>query len=159
MTELDGRGSRSYLHNMISIQIYLGDRTALLPLFRLADESESEILSYYELGEVLVALDGNTIIGMAHVEKDHDTVQIISLAVVESHQRQGVGSQLVAAALQYSKGNGASRLIVCTGAWEAENITFYSRRGFRLFHIESGFFTPEKGYAELGDQAQFEMDV
>lgn len=150
---------QAYRQNMTSIHIHRGDRTELLSLFRLADESESEILSYYGLGEVLAASDGDTIVGMAQVERDGDTVQIISLAVMETHQGQGIGSQLVAAARQYSKHSGARRLIVCTGAWEAENITFYKHRGFRLFHVEPGFFTQEKGYVALGDQVQFEMDV
>ena len=35
------------------IQTYEGRRAALLPLFRHADESESQIVSYYELGKVL----------------------------------------------------------------------------------------------------------
>jgi GNAT superfamily N-acetyltransferase len=144
---------------MIRIQTHSGDRTELLPLFRLADESESEIQSYCMLGEVLVALDGDMIVGMAQVEKDGDTVQIISLAVAEARQRQGIGSQLITVAQQYCRLVGAIRLIVCTGAWEADNISFYSRRGFRLFHVEQGFFTPAKGYAELGDQVQFEIEV
>jgi GNAT superfamily N-acetyltransferase len=108
---------------------------------------------------VLAAWDGETIVGMAQVEKDGDTVQIISLAVMETRQGQGIGSQLVAAARRYSKRSGARRLIVCTGAWEAENITFYQHCGFRLFHVEPSFFTQEKGYAALGDQAQFEIEV
>ncbi|MGX5712584.1 GNAT family N-acetyltransferase [Sphingopyxis terrae subsp. ummariensis] len=81
------------------------------------------------------------------------------LAVVETRQGQCIGSQLVAAARQYSKHSGARRLIVCTGAWEAENVTFYKHCGFRLFHVEPGFFTPETGYAALGDQVQFEIEV
>ena len=144
---------------MISIQIHSRDRAELLPFFKLADESESEIQSYYRLGEALVAVDGDKIVGMAQVEEDGDTVQIISLAVTETRQGQGIGSQLIAAAQEYSRKVGATRLIVCTAAWEAENIAFYSRRGFRLFHVEPGFFTPEKGYAELGDQVQFEIKI
>jgi N-acetylglutamate synthase-like GNAT family acetyltransferase len=139
--------------------MHQGDRADLLPLFRLADDSEREIMSYYRLGEALVALDGGTIVGMAHVETGALTVQIISLAVVPSRRREGIGCRLIAEAANYSRVNGASRLIVCTGAWETENIAFYLRRGFRLFHVERGFFTPEKGYTGVRDQVQFEMDV
>lgn len=144
---------------MIRIQTHDGDRADLLPLFRLADESESEIESYYRLGEVLVAVDGDKTVGMALVEKDGGTVQIISLAVLEAHQGQGIGSRLIAEALDYCRRGGAARLIVCTGAWETQNIAFYRNRGFVLFHVEHGFFTQQKGYAEPGDQVQFEIMV
>jgi N-acetylglutamate synthase-like GNAT family acetyltransferase len=141
------------------IQIHQGDRANLLPLFRMADDSESEIMSYYLLGEALVALDGDTIVGMAQVEKVATTVQIINLAVVPSRRREGIGCRLIGEAANYCREHAASRLIVCTGAWESENIAFYLKRGFRLFHVERGFFTPEKGYAEVRDQVQFEMNV
>jgi len=139
--------------------MHQGDRADLLPLFRLADDSDSEIISYYRLGEALVALDDDTIVGMAHVERVATTVQIISLAVVPSRRREGIGCRLIAEAANYCRVNAASRLIICTGAWESENIAFYLKRGFRLFHVERGFFTPEKGYAEVRDQVQFEMNV
>lgn len=144
---------------MIHIQIHQGDRADLLPLFRIADESESEILSYYQLGDVLVALEDDMVVGMAQVEKDGSAVQIISLAVLARCQGQGIGCRLIEEAANYCKLNGVGRLIVCTGAWEAQNIAFYMKRGFRLFHVERGFFRPEKGYAELGDQVQFEINV
>ena len=63
------------------IQTYDGRRAALLPLFRLADESESQIVSYYELGKVLAAYDGASIVGFAQLVKDDGYLQIVSLAV------------------------------------------------------------------------------
>jgi N-acetylglutamate synthase-like GNAT family acetyltransferase len=108
---------------------------------------------------VLVALDDGKVVGMTQVEKDGATIQIISLAVVPERQREGIGCRLIEEAANYCRDNGANRLIVCTGAWEVENITFYTKRGFNLFHIEPKFFTPEKGYAEVGDQLHFEMNV
>ena len=136
-----------------------GDRADLLPLFRIADESESEIQSYYKLGVALVALIDDKVIGMAQIEKGGDTAQIISLAVVSCHQRKGIGCRLIEESANYCRRNGVSRLIVCTGSWEEENIAFYLKRGFRLFHVEQSFFTPEKGYAMVGDQVQFEMQL
>ena len=139
------------------VHIHQGDRRELLPLFRLADDSESEMLSYYRLGEALVATDDDKIVGVALVEKDGDTVQIISLAVVPARRGEGIGCRLIEEATTYRRHHRVSRLIVCTGAWENGNIAFYARRGFRLFHIERDYFTLEKGYAEVGDQVQFEM--
>ena len=144
---------------MLHFRKYEGDRADLLPLFRMADESESQILSYYRLGDVLVALDDDKVVGMAQVEKDAGAVQIISLAVAPQRRGEGIGCRLIEEAANYCRLGGANRLIVCTGAWETENKAFYVNRGFRLFHVEPGFFTPEKGYAEIGDQVQFEMKV
>lgn len=144
---------------LIHVRVHEGDRADLLPLFRIADDSESEIQSYYKCGDALVALDDDEVVGMAQVEKDGSTVQIISLAVVPWRQGEGVGCRLIKEAANYCRRHGASRLIVCTGAWEKENMHFYIKRGFRLFHVERAFFTPEKGYAGVGDQAQFEMKL
>ena len=138
---------------------FVGDRADLLPLFRMADDSESEILSYYRLGDVLAAWDRGEILGMALVEKDGDAVQIISIAVRPARRGEGIGSRLIEEAADYGRRKGASRMTVCTGAWETGTREFYQKRAFRLFHIEPGFFTPDKGYAETGDQAQFEREL
>lgn len=141
----------------MEIKRHQGDRGALLPLFRIADESESEIQSYFRLGDVLVAIDIDKVIGIAQIEKVGDTAQIISLAVCPSRQGEGIGCRLIEDSVNRCRSTGASRLIVCTGAWENETISFYIKRGFKPYHIERNYFTREKGYAEAGDQIQLEM--
>ncbi len=144
---------------VLRIDLFQGNREDLLPLFRIADESESEILNYYRLGEVLVALDDDKVVGMAHIESDAGALQIISLAVLPTRRGEGIGCGLIEQAAHYGRLNRMNRLIVCTGAWETENRAFYAKRGFRVFHVEPGFFTREKGYDQLGDQIQFEMKL
>jgi GNAT superfamily N-acetyltransferase len=144
---------------MNEFDLHRGPRAELLPFFRMADDSESEIQGYFQLGDVLVARDKGQIIGMAQVEQDGDTVQIISLAVAPLHRGTGIGSKLIDAAMAYCKAGGTPRLIVCTGAWEADTIQFYINRGFRLFHVEPNFFTPAKGYPQNADQVQFELVI
>ncbi|MFT3730754.1 MAG: GNAT family N-acetyltransferase [Hyphomicrobium sp.] len=140
------------------IEIYEGDRDALLPLFRLADEFESQIESYYGLGTVLVAYDGALIAGLALVFDDDGVVELVSLAVLAERQRQGFGSRLIEAAVGHCRAIKIDRLIVGTGAWEADNIIFYLNRGFRIFNVNQDFFSPEKGYAEgRRDQVQLEI--
>jgi GNAT superfamily N-acetyltransferase len=142
----------------VHIQIYEGGRAALLPLFRLADESESEIVGYFELGNVLAAYDGASIVGLAQLVEDDGYLQIVSLAVRTERQGKGLGTRLIAAALRFAETRGIDRVIVCTGAWEADNIIFYLNRGFRIFNVERDFFTSEKGYAEgRRDQVQLEI--
>ncbi|MBS0250809.1 MAG: GNAT family N-acetyltransferase [Proteobacteria bacterium] len=144
----------------MTIGIYEGGRAALLPLFLLADESDSQIESYYRLGTVLAAYDGTSVVGLAHLVDDEGYVELVSLAVSPQSQRQGIGTRLIEAAADYCRANNFNRLIVGTGAWENENIVFYLNRGFQIFNVNRGFFTPEKGYADgRCDQVQLEMSV
>lgn len=144
----------------MTIQIYEGDRTALLPLFRLADESDSQIESYYQLGTVFAAYDGTSVAGLALVFDDVGYAELVSLAVLPEQQEQGVGTRLVEAAIAHCRANAIGRLIVGTGAWETDNINFYLRRGFRIINVNRGFFSPEKGYADgRRDQVQLEMSI
>jgi GNAT superfamily N-acetyltransferase len=144
----------------IQFKIYEGSRLHLLPLFRLADESESQILSYYELGRALIANDRDLIVGMSQIVEDADIFEIVSLAVVAERQGEGIGRRLVEESLAYCRLNNVRRLVVCTGSWETDNIIFYLRRGFRIFNVVKDYFTPERGYAQsVRDQVQFEMDL
>ncbi|HML29946.1 MAG TPA: GNAT family N-acetyltransferase [Hyphomicrobium sp.] len=144
----------------MSIEVYEGGRAALLPLFRLADESNSQIESYYRLGTVLAAYNDISVVGMAHLVGDESYVELVSLAVRPEFQRQGFGTRLIDAAVRHCRAHKTGRLIVGTGAWETDNINFYLHRGFRIFNVNRGFFTPEKGYADgLRDQVQLEMSV
>lgn len=144
----------------MSIQVYDGDRTALLPLFRLADEYDSQIESYHRLGTVLAAYEGTTVMGLAQLVDEEGTTELVSLAVRPECQRQGYGSRLIEAAAHHCRTNDVPRLIVGTGAWETDNIVFYLNRGFRIFNVNRGFFTPAKGYAAgRSDQVQLEMSL
>jgi GNAT superfamily N-acetyltransferase len=144
----------------VTIRTYEGGRAALLPLFRLADESDSQIESYYQLGTVLAAYDGTSIVGLALVFDDGGYTELVSLAVRPDQQRQGIGTRLIEAAVYHCRVNKVGRLIVGTGAWETDNIDFYLRRGFQIFNVNRDFFSPEKGYAEgRRDQVQLEMSI
>ncbi|WP_024275834.1 GNAT family N-acetyltransferase [Hyphomicrobium sp. 802] len=144
----------------MTINVYEGRRTALLPLFRLADESDSQIESYYRLGTILAAFDGTSIVGMAHFVEETDYIELVSLAVRAEFQRQGFGTRLIEAVVYHCRANKIGRLIVGTGAWETDNINFYLRRGFRIINVNRGFFSPEKGYADgRRDQVQLEMSI
>lgn len=144
----------------VQIELHAGNREHLLPLFRLADESESQILSYYEQGHVLVAIEQGMVIGLAHLVEDADTIELVSLAVVHERRGKGVATRLIKEAKLFCGGADIARLVVCTGSWETDNIIFYLKRGFRIFNVVRNFFTPEKGYAlAIRDQVQFEMEA
>jgi ribosomal protein S18 acetylase RimI-like enzyme len=147
-----------------AIAIYTGDRPALLPLFRIADDSEPEIASYLGRGTVLVATDGGAPVG--HVQMIEPSSQprsqprspidapaaweLKSLAVADRHRQHGLGRRLVEAGLAHARGHGASRVVLATAAADTRVLRFYQRLGFRLLRIERDVFTPAAGYpAEL----------
>jgi N-acetylglutamate synthase-like GNAT family acetyltransferase len=141
----------------IQIGLHEESRLPLLPLFRLADESESQIVSYYELGHVLVAREQDSIVGIAHLVEDAGSLEIVSLAVCPERRGEGIATRLIQEAEAICRLGGVRRLFVCTGSWETDNIIFYLRRGFRIFNVVQNFFTPEKGYdLAIRDQVQFE---
>jgi len=139
------------------VQSYDGCRFALLPLFRLADESEVHIRSYCDIGHILVARNAGSILGMVQISEEQEEAEMVSLAVIPERQRQGIGTLLIEEATNYCRVNLTRRLIVCTGSWETDNIAFYMKRGFRIFNVARDFFTPEKGYERIiRDQVQLE---
>lgn len=132
------------------IEIYQGDRAALTPLFRLAEDSESELADYIGRGEVLVARDGGAIIGHVQiVDTASDGVrELKSMAVRQAHQRRGIGRVLVAAAVDHCRTRNVRRLTVATAAADIGNLRFYQRQGFRFLSIERDAFGPKNGYRE-----------
>jgi len=134
----------------MDIEIYTGDRAALLPLFALADDSPSAVSAYLPLGEVLVAREGDAIVGHLQLTPtaEPDTLELKSLAVLEARQTQGLGHALVAAAAQRCRDRGVRRLIVSTAAAGTGALRFYQRQGFRMDRIVRDAFGPHNGYPE-----------
>lgn len=151
------------------IETYQADRSALLPLFTLADDSPAQIAGYIALGEVLVAREGDAIIGHAQViETDAPGVfELKSMAVSEARQGEGIGRALVEAAVALCRERGGRRLIVSTAAAGTGTLRFYQRQGFRMERIVRDAFGPATGYAEgllvdgipLRDQVFLDRDL
>lgn len=152
----------------MQIERYDGDREALRPLFALADDSPTQISNYIEEGEVLVARDGNRIIGHVQVIEagEGGVFELKSLAVRPTRQSEGLGRALVAAAITRCRERNGRRLIVSTATADIGNLRFY-QRGFRMYRIVQDAFGPSTGYPEglavngipLRDQVVFERDL
>jgi GNAT superfamily N-acetyltransferase len=136
-----------------TIEEHAGPRTALRALFELAEDSEQALDAYIDAGRVLVAIDGGEPVGHLQLTDTDDpaTAELKNMAVLDSHQRRGVGSALVAAAVERLRDEGRSRLIVATAAADVGNLRFYQRLGFRMLSIERDAFTPQTGYPENVD--------
>ena len=151
------------------IETYQADRAALLPLFTLADDSPAQIAGYIALGEVLVAREGDAVIGHAQIiETDHAGVfELKSLAVSEARQGEGIGRALIEAAVVFCRQRHGRRLVVSTAAAGTGHLRFYQRQGFRMERIVRDAFGPATGYAEglhvdgipLRDQVFLDRDL
>jgi GNAT superfamily N-acetyltransferase len=131
------------------IRLYEGDREALRPLFRLADDSESQINAYISVGEVLVAVHSGQIVGhLQLVAMEAWAFELKSMAVIESRQGTGIGRALVEAAIQHCQHRAGLRLLVATAAADIGNLRFYQRQGFRMLRIERDVFSATTGYSE-----------
>jgi len=132
-------------------------------LLALADDSSEQIAAYIGLGRILVAREGDAILGHAQIV---DT-ELKSLAVAEDRRRSGVGRALVEAAIARARADGAACLTVSTATADIGNLRFYQRLGFRMTRIVRDAFGPRTGYPEgltidgilLRDQVFLEFDL
>ena len=132
----------------VDIAVYDGDRSALRPLFELAEDSTSELDSYLHLGRVLTASSGADV--LAHLQLvdtgEPGRAELKNMAVREDLQGQGIGGRLVREALELLKAEGKRGLRVAAAAADIDNLAFYQRQGFRMTHIEPDAFTEANGY-------------
>jgi ribosomal protein S18 acetylase RimI-like enzyme/catechol 2,3-dioxygenase-like lactoylglutathione lyase family enzyme len=135
----------------VTIDWFQGSRDELADLFALADDSPAAVTAYRDLGRVLVAREGPTLVGHLQLvdgDGEHDA-EVNSLAVREERQGQGIGRMLMARALDVSREQRRSTLRVATAAADTRALRFYQRLGFRLLAIERDAFRPEAGYPDV----------
>jgi GNAT superfamily N-acetyltransferase len=133
----------------IAVREHTGPRDPLRPLFALAEDSAAELDGYIGAGRVLVATDGEAVVGHLQLTEtgSADELEVKNMAVLERRQRRGVGRALMAAALELARARGCSSLLVATAAADIGNLRFYQRLGFRMRSIERDAFTAATGYA------------
>lgn len=132
------------------IEVFRGDRQALKHLFLLAEDSEAQLDAYMALGDVLVARDGSVIIGHAQIigSDRPGAFELKNIAVLEDRQGEGVGRQLVEAAIGHARALGGTRMVVSTATAGVGQLRFYQRLGFRFDRIVRDAFGPDQGYPE-----------
>jgi GNAT superfamily N-acetyltransferase len=148
---------------------YTGPRAALRPLFELAEDSPRELDAYVDAGRVLVARDGDAIVGHLQITDTGRATEaeLKNMAVEPLHQRRGIGRALVAAAIELVRDEGRLTLVVATAAADIGNLRFYQRLGFRMRSIERDAFTTASGYPpgliidgiELRDQVWLDLPL
>ncbi len=132
----------------VHVRQHAGPRAELRSLFELAEDSASELDAYIDDGRVLIATEGDRVVG--HVQLTETAaaseVEVKNMAVRERHQGRGIGRALIEAALALARDDGRSSVIVATAAADIGNLRFYQRMGFRLRAIERDAFTEATGY-------------
>ena len=144
-------GNEGQMEQALDIRLHTGSRDELESLFSEADDSESEIASYRDLGEVLVADFGGEIVGHVQIVEGAGAgrFELKSLAVREHLRSQGIGSALVEAALSHCRDRDGRTVYVATAAASIDALKFYQRLGFRIRRVIRDFYTPERGYRSL----------
>jgi ribosomal protein S18 acetylase RimI-like enzyme len=136
---------------MLEISIHHGPRDEFAPLFAEADDSEQEIAGYRDLGDLLIARDGDAVVGLALVVEtdERGTFELKSLAVDEGWRSRGVGAALVKAVAQHCLHRAGRLLLVATAAASIRALQFYQRQGFRFRRIIRDFYGADRGYRPL----------
>ena len=148
---------------MIRIERHSGDRGALRALFEEAEDSAAALDAYIGDGIVLVAADGDRVVG--HMQLVGGEVR--NMAVAEADRGRGIGRALIEAAVAHARDSGLRTLVVATAAADIGNLRFYQRLGFRMRSVERDAFTEATGYEpgllvdgiELRDRVWLDRDV
>ncbi|TVR30583.1 MAG: GNAT family N-acetyltransferase [Spirochaetaceae bacterium] len=110
-------------------------------LLLLAEPDEAIIDDYSpDCVAVTAVLDSQTV-GVAVLLRDHDTIEIINLAVAEERRQRGIASTLLEKAIDYSRDNRVRRLVIRTASTSTQQLLLYQKVGFRFSEIDHGYFT------------------
>jgi ribosomal protein S18 acetylase RimI-like enzyme len=110
----------------------------------LADPSDDLIRGYLETGQIWIALDREDICGVYVMrEASPGTVELVSIAVHPTRQRQGIGMLLLGHALKEARRQGYHTMTVGTGNSSIGPLILYQRCGFRIVEVVADFFVRE----------------
>jgi ribosomal protein S18 acetylase RimI-like enzyme len=110
-------------------------------LLLLADPSETIVAEYLQRGQCFVAQMNNQLIGVyVLLPTRPGTIELVNVAVDESHQGLGVGKQLVKHAIEQAKALGYLTIEIGTGNSGVGQLALYQKCGFRITGVDRDFF-------------------
>jgi putative acetyltransferase len=105
----------------------------------LANPDLDDIASSYSNATVLVALEGEVIVGTGTlVPRESGVGEIVRMSVAAHRRREGIGSAVLAQLIERARSAGYRRLILETTASWTEVVAFYRRQGFVFTHEQDG---------------------
>lgn len=153
----------------IRLELHTGSREDLRPLFALAEDSPAVLDSYLFEGEVLVAIEDESVVGHLQLVDGRESAraEIKNMAVAATHRGRGIGRRMVETAVSRARERDCTLLEVATAAADVGNSRFYQRCGFRLRRVERDVFTTDAGYPadiridgiELRDRLWLDLEV
>ncbi|MBN6189020.1 GNAT family N-acetyltransferase [Aneurinibacillus sp. BA2021] len=112
-----------------------------MELLLTADPSERVIDGYIGRGRCFIAREGDEVIGVyVLLPTRPETMELVNVAVAESHQGRGIGKQLVNHAIARAKELGFQTIEVGTANSSAGQLILYQKCGFRMVGIDRDFF-------------------
>jgi GNAT superfamily N-acetyltransferase len=84
---------------------------------------------------LLLAVDGETLLGYAHLRVSDDlvneeTAEVVAIVVEASNRRSGIGTRLIAAAETWARQSGRARLLLKTDVVRTPAHAFFSALGY-----------------------------
>ena len=124
------------------------ERERFMPLLLLADESQEQVRSYMQRGDLFAFVDreGSAVGVVLTVPVEDGGVELRAVAVDAVHQNRGTGRRMLAAVLDELRRRGVRRAVVGTANAGIGQLAYYQKAGFRLLRIERDFFSPARGY-------------
>ncbi|MGV2938719.1 GNAT family N-acetyltransferase [Mesobacillus sp. LC4] len=111
-------------------------------LLLLADPSKDLVSRYLDKGMCYVteSENGGTIGVILLVPVSKHTIEIMNLAVDESHQGKGLGTLLLKHGIQTAAEYGYETIEIGTGNSSINQLALYQKVGFRITGIDQDFF-------------------
>jgi ribosomal protein S18 acetylase RimI-like enzyme len=123
------------------IRILNKDEEPPMDLLLLADPSREIVEEYLQRGECYVAERDAQIIGVfVLLPTRPETVELVNVAVIETHHGEGLGKQLVINAIEMAKSKGYRTIEVGTENSSIGQLALYQKCGFRIASIDIDFF-------------------
>lgn len=107
-----------------------------------ADPDQDNVRHYLEESLGFVALEGEQIIGACLVlplSGSSIQAEIMNVSVEPTHQKRGIGSQLLRTVIDELKAQSYEKLVLGTGTFGYQ-LTYYQRLGFRVEGVEKDHF-------------------
>jgi len=112
-----------------------------MDLLLLADPSVRLVRDYLQRGQCYVAILEDSIVGVyVLIPTRPDTIELVNVAVDESHHGKGIGKKLVLHSIDVAKSLGYKTIEVGTGNSSVGQLALYQKCGFRMNWIDRDFF-------------------